>query len=44
MATAFVIDEAYLRLPGRAWPILSLTRVHPEGDDDTRARSVARNA
>lgn len=41
-ATAFVVDEAYLRLSNEDRPILSLTWFNPESDDDTRARLAAR--
>ncbi len=41
-ATAFVVDEAYLRMPGQERPILSLTWFNPESDNDTRMRLAAR--
>jgi serine/threonine-protein kinase HipA len=41
-ATAFIVDEAYLRLSDRERPILSLTWVNPESDADTRTRLAAR--
>lgn len=39
-ATAFIVDEAYLRDPGR--PILSLSWFSPEDDEVSRARLVDR--
>ena len=42
-ATAFVVDEVYLRTPPERRPILSLGWVNPESDADTRNRLAARN-
>ncbi len=41
-ATAFLVDEAYLRTPQQHRPVLSLTWFNPESDDDSRARLAAR--
>lgn len=41
-ATAFIVDEGYLRLSNRERPVLSLTWLNPESDEDTRARLAAR--